>query len=136
MLSNVELWRDHFAERTRRAERLEREWRFSRLPAHEREAMSPVPAAIVIRLCRASDDDALARLAALESRRLPRGSFVLAELGGEIVAAVPLDAVEPVLADPFRRTAEIVPLLELRARQLLGVGRERSARTRRFRFAA
>ena len=72
---------------------------------------------IVLRLCRVHDDEALTRLAQLEGRTLPAGSFVVAELGGSIVAALPLGGGAP-LADPFRPTAEIVPLLRLRAAQI------------------
>jgi len=78
------------------------------------------PDDVVIRLCRAGDDPALERLAALSERRLPRGSFVVAELNGELVAALPLDVAGPLLRDPFRRTSGLLDLLELRARQVRG----------------
>jgi hypothetical protein len=79
---------------------------------------------IALRLCRVGDDSALARLAALEGRPVPEGQFVVAELNGRIVAALPLDG-SPPLRDPFVRTAHLQRLLELRAAQLL-----RSERTR------
>ena len=63
------------------------------------------------------DDPALERLAQLESRELPGGRFVVAEVDGELVAAVPLAGGAP-FADPFRKTAHLLPLLRARARQL------------------
>jgi hypothetical protein len=47
---------------------------------------------IVIRRSGVGDETALTRLAALDSRTLPAGSFLLGEINGEVVAAVPLDA--------------------------------------------
>jgi hypothetical protein len=73
--------------------------------------------AIALRLCRVGDDEALARLAALEERTVPSGEFVVAEVDGRIVAALPLCGGTP-LRDPFARTAHLVRLLELRAAQI------------------
>jgi hypothetical protein len=57
----------------------------------------------------------LERLAALESRRLPEGSFLLAEVEGELAAAsLGIDDEEP-LSDPFRPTANLRELLRLQA---------------------
>jgi hypothetical protein len=50
-------------------------------------------------------------LAALDSRTLPKGSFLLAEVDGELVAAAPLDVDAELLKDPFRRTANVRELL-------------------------
>jgi hypothetical protein len=72
---------------------------------------------VLLRLCTVADDPALDRLAELEGRPQPRGRHVVAEVDGAIVAALPL-AGGVVLADPFRPTAELVPLLELRRKQL------------------
>ena len=80
---------------------------------------------MALRLCTVHDNVALEALAALEGRRLPHGSFVVAEVDGVLIAAQPL-AGGPVLADPFRNTAGVVHLLRLRARQLEPVrGRDR-----------
>jgi hypothetical protein len=73
--------------------------------------------AVSLRLSRASDDPSLERLAALESRKVPRGRQLLAEVEGEVVAAVPLAGGEP-LADPFRPTAHLLSLMRRRAAQL------------------
>jgi hypothetical protein len=71
----------------------------------------------VLRLCSVHDDDALARLAQLEGRPEPQGRHVVAEVRGFVVAALPLGP-GSVIADPFRPTAHLIPLLELRAKQL------------------
>src|SRR5947209_1690511 len=73
--------------------------------------------AVALRLGSVHDDEALERLAQLEGRRLPSGRFVLAEVGGRVVAALSLPGGEA-LADPFRPTAHLLPLLRLRAAQL------------------
>lgn len=81
---------------------------------------APAPVAdepVALRLCRVSDDDVLERLAALEGRQAPSGRFLVAEVRGEIVAALPLLGGEP-LRDPFARTAHLLLLLKLRAAQL------------------
>jgi hypothetical protein len=58
---------------------------------------------------------ALQRLAALDSRTLPAGRFLLAEVRGELIAAAPLDADAAPLANPFWFTAQILAFLELQA---------------------
>ena len=83
-------------------------------PRPAREQSDPT---ITLRLCRVGDNPALAKLAALEERSIPEGQFVLAELDGRIVAALPLDG-SPALRDPFVRTAHLQRLLELRVAQL------------------
>jgi hypothetical protein len=64
-------------------------------------------------------DEAIERLAQLDSARRPAGPVLVAAVGGEPVAAVPLDG-GPAIADPFQRTAALVSLLDLRAAQLRG----------------
>lgn len=72
---------------------------------------------ISIRLASDSDEASLIRLAALDSAPAPRGPVLVADLGGEIVAA---HYAHPsrTIADPFRPTADVGALLELRAGQL------------------
>ena len=79
---------------------------------------------------RSTPDDARAlwRVAALDDTLPPPGPLLVADLDGEIVAAVPLDGGRPI-ADPFRPTADLVSLLELRVAQLAG---ERSPERPRF----
>jgi hypothetical protein len=88
------------------------------------QAAQPSEETVSLRLCSVHDDEALERLAVLEGRPSPRGRYVLAEVGGEVVAALPLDGGEP-LSDPFRRTAHLLPLLRLRASQLEAQPRRR-----------
>ena len=70
-----------------------------------------------IRRATASDARTVERLAALDSARAPQGEVVIAEIDGEPVAAAPIDGGAAV-ADPFRRTTEVVKMLELRAEQI------------------
>jgi hypothetical protein len=86
---------------------------------HARPSWAPERAAedVTLRLCTVQDDPALERLAQLESRALPAGRFVVAEVDGELIAAVPLVGGRA-FADPFRKTAHLMPLLRRRARQL------------------
>lgn len=72
---------------------------------------------VTVRVSRASDAPALARLAVLDSAELIEGSALLAELDGRLVAAVPVDGGAAV-ADPFVRTAALVEMLEFRVRQI------------------
>ncbi len=60
---------------------------------------------MTLRLAAAGDAPALERLAALDSRRLPPGPHLVAERDG-IAAALSLSTDE-LVADPFRRTAEL-----------------------------
>ena len=76
-----------------------------------------VDAALTIRYARPDDADAIETLAELDSQRAPRGSMLLAELDGELLAAVSIDDLHAV-ADPFRPTSELVYLLIARARQM------------------
>src|SRR6266511_1408025 len=76
------------------------------------------PWAILIRYSRDEDRAALEGLAALDSRKLADGAFLLAEVAGELVAAAPLDLDEEPLSDPFRPTASVRKLLTLQARQI------------------
>ena len=73
---------------------------------------------IVIRQSRTGDEPALQRLAALDTRPLPEGSLLLAEIDGELVAAAPLDLDAEPLGDPFRPTAALRELLTLQARHI------------------
>lgn len=72
---------------------------------------------IAIRRVLPSDGEALARLQALAERRLPEGPLLVAEVDGELVAAVPA-AGGDVVTDPFRVTLDVVELLHLRSSQL------------------
>jgi hypothetical protein len=69
----------------------------------------------------ASDGDAraLARLAALDSSKVPAGALLVAEVDGELWAAVAIGR-GAAIADPFRPSRPVVGLLRARARQLVG----------------
>jgi hypothetical protein len=108
-----------FREEMLRGHRRELEERVRRASARRvhRPVAAPPTEPVLLRLARVQDDDALDRLAQLEGRPRLTGRHVVAEIGGVVVAALPL-AQGPALADPFRPTAHLIPLLELRAGQL------------------
>jgi hypothetical protein len=73
--------------------------------------------AVTLRYAFPGDASALARLAALDSASVPGGQLLVAEVGGELWAALSLSD-GGVIADPFRRTVALVALLHERAAQL------------------
>jgi hypothetical protein len=83
----------------------------------ERRAARDAEQRITVRHATADDAAQIRTLAALDDRKLPNGPWFVAEADDEIVAVMPI-AGGPVVADPFRRTADLVALLELRASQL------------------
>jgi hypothetical protein len=86
---------------------------------------------VTIRPAAPGDGEALLRLAALDSAQLPDGPVLLGLVDDEPWAALALESGAAV-ADPFRRSAEVVALLRERAR-LLGYAPPRSARSSRWR---
>jgi hypothetical protein len=80
--------------------------------------------AMTIRYASDGDAAALARLAELDSSKVPGGALLVAEVDGELWAAV---AVGPgrAIADPFRPSGAAVELLRARARQLAGASTRR-----------
>jgi hypothetical protein len=72
---------------------------------------------ISIRFAAPGDGRPLQRIAERDSRRLPGGRLLVADVAGELQAALSVDTGEWV-ADPFRPTAALVDLLRLRARQV------------------
>jgi hypothetical protein len=73
---------------------------------------------ITIRFAYPDDAGALRRLAGLDSKPLPSGPLLVAEVSGELWAAVSVTGESPAIADPFRHTAELVALLRERADRL------------------
>jgi hypothetical protein len=69
---------------------------------------------VTLRLASVTDGAALDRLAQLDSRPLPPGPHLLGERDGRIQAAISL-ATGELVADPFRRTAELCELLRCHA---------------------
>ena len=79
----------------------------------------PTSADVVIRYARPADAKAVDELAQLDSSRAPRGEVIVAEVQGELWAAVSLDDGHAV-ATPFRPSGELTFRLSERARELSG----------------
>ena len=62
---------------------------------------------------------ALARLAVLDSSEPPAQPILLAEVDGQLLAALALSD-GTIVADPFHATVDLIDLLSARARQLEG----------------
>ena len=89
---------------------------------------------ISLRHATAADEHVLRDLAALESTRLPGGPFLVADVDDEVVAALSLsDGIA--IADPFRRTAELVALLKAHGAAKAAEQRRRHGRPRLVRRA-
>ena len=81
---------------------------------------------LIIRMAVPADGPALRRLAQLDSAPPPRNvPMLVAVADGNVCAALPLSG-GTAIADPFRRTAEIVAMLRARALQLQAPTRSRS----------
>jgi len=72
---------------------------------------------MTIRYATDRDAAAVARLAALDSARVPDGALLVAEIDGELWAAVAIGR-GVAIADPFRPSGPVVELLRARTRQL------------------
>jgi hypothetical protein len=87
------------------------------------EAPAPVqPEPLTVRLGVAADWPALRHLAELDSATAPPAPLLIGERNGRLLAALSLEN-GAVVANPFAPTADVVALLELRARQLGREGR-------------
>jgi hypothetical protein len=82
------------------------------------QTQGPTDQSITLRVARQEDTGDLARLAELDSARPLGRPVLLAEVGGELRAALSLSD-DTAIADPFRPTAQFVYLLRARAKQLL-----------------
>jgi len=89
---------------------------------------------VTIRQALPADAGALERLAQLDSSRPLREQVLVAEVGGELWAAVSM-ADFTVVSDPFRPSGELAFLLVERARQMWRAER-RGSRRRRIRVPA
>jgi hypothetical protein len=106
--------------------------RTATVPGHSSRDPSEM---LTIRMAVPADAEALRRLAELDSvPPLPPMPMLVAEVGAELRAALPLHG-GPAIADPFRRTADLVAILAERRRQLTPPPR-RAARRWRPRRAA
>ena len=68
---------------------------------------------LTIRRAHEADARALARLAALDSSSPPTGDSLIAEVGGELWAALEIGS-GAAIADPFRPSGDLVELLRFR----------------------
>jgi hypothetical protein len=71
--------------------------------------------AFTIRFAYPDDEVALRQLAAFDSQRPLKGRMLVAEVAGELWAAIGVEGERRVIADPFRRTAALVAVLQLQA---------------------
>lgn len=73
---------------------------------------------ITVRFAHPDDAEGLRRLAILDSGEVPAGPLLVAEVAGELWAAVSITDQRRPIADPFRYTADLVTLLQERADRL------------------
>ena len=79
---------------------------------------------VTLRFGSPADEKGIARLAELDSWRPPPHPVLLAEVDGQLLAALALSD-GSVVANPFHRTADLIDLLRARARQFDGSHRRR-----------
>ena len=72
--------------------------------------MRELPPTVTIRRAYPDDDPAIWRLAALDSAAVPASPFLVAEVEGELRAALSL-ATDQAIADPFHPTLQLVAML-------------------------
>ncbi len=90
------------------------------LDGFDRPALEPTELpedAVLVRRATGRDAGRIRTLALLDDRRLSDGPHIVAELCGEVVAAISLSSGQ-VVADPFRRTRDAADLLRMRAAQI------------------
>ena len=80
-------------------------------------SVTTTDSSITIRLATEDDTLALRRLAQLDGARLPDGELLLAEVEGEIRAALRVTD-SAYVADPFYPSAELVGMLDTRAKRI------------------
>jgi hypothetical protein len=73
-------------------------------------------ASLTIRHANATDEADLTRLAALDSSRVPSGELLVAQLDGDLVAALSVDT-GAFIADPFEHTAAILASMRAQVRE-------------------
>jgi hypothetical protein len=117
-----DLYRDAAAvRRAAEARRAAKARRSARPRGHRRSGLSTELSApeqaVTLRRYSADDHGPLARLAALDSSKPPHQPVVVAEVGGELRAALSLND-GSLVADPFHLTGGVADLLRAYARQL------------------
>ena len=93
-------------------------------------SVTTTDSSITIRLATEDDTLALRRLAQLDGARLPDGELLLAEVEGEIRAALRVTD-SAYVADPFYPSAELVGMLDTRAKR---IRRQEISRAERIRM--
>jgi hypothetical protein len=88
---------------------------------------APAPRSVTLRFASTPDQRALARVAELDSSTPPSQPVLLAEVDGQLRAALALTD-GTVVADPFHPTADLIDLLRARARQLTATSQPRRSR--------
>ena len=78
--------------------------------------LSSADSTVTVRPSREDDARGLRDLAELDSARVPAGVMLIAEVNGELRAAVTLDG-RSVIADPFHHTRHLVDFLEVARRE-------------------
>lgn len=101
--------------------------RLARRKAPEAPAAYRRSPEVTVRWATPADEPMLERLAALDAARVPSPPLLLGLVGDELWVAASLST-GAVIADPFRRSAEVSALVVERGRQLT-VAESRSART-------
>jgi hypothetical protein len=86
---------------------------------------------VTIRRASAADATSLERLAILDSSSPPTGDALLADVGGELWAAVEIEG-GAAIADPFRPSGELVDLLRYRVELMRSEQGGAAARLLRF----
>jgi hypothetical protein len=81
------------------------------------DAEAQAAGSVTIRPAQLADADAVRRVAQRDSRGVPAGDLLIAAVGTEIRAAISVQSGE-VIADPFRRTEDLVRMLALRRSQM------------------
>jgi hypothetical protein len=95
---------------------------------------APATPQITLRSSTAADAAEITRLATIDSAEVPAGPLLLAEVDGELHAALTL-ADGRVIADPFVPTTDLVALLQTRRRTALPARDRRRARRLRPQIA-
>jgi hypothetical protein len=98
------------------------------------DAEAHATGSITIRPARLADADAVRRVAQRDSRGVPDGDLLIAAVGTEVRAAISVQGGE-VIADPFRRTDELVRMLALRRSQMAYELPAASGRVNRLKLA-
>lgn len=96
---------------------------------------SPASETIELRLADVRDNHAMQRVADRDTHSLPPGPHLIALRDGRVDAALSL-ATGQAVADPFRRTAELVELLRCHARAMPAPPDDRATPRPRVRLRA